>query len=407
MTKIQRRIAFYIFLALFIILVPTIILYALGYSLNTKDMTIKPTGGIYLESEPKAQIYLNEKPRGKTPRFIKRLSPKIYNIRLTKKDYHQWEKQMTVEEGIVSKAENIILLPLNPKIQLTIKDKIQAYTLINDDIIYATSQSINYLDISRNQEEEMAKTKETINSIATSQNQEYFLIQTPTTHLLLNRKTQTTTDLNQIIKKKSKYSITEISNPKFNNNGDKIYFLSKNNLYSITTENLTLSEPLKQNILNYTKYKDGIIYLEYFTGKIYELDLTSLESSEISNQVFPSLTTGEWKISENNKKLLCQKQNSIEIVYLEETTEDSMIKKKGEIQTIQIKEKINEAEWYTETNKHILISTPTAILFTELDLRPPRNTINYITTENPKIEYNQDKNILYFLSQERLYQTKI
>ena len=93
MNKKTRRIIFYLFLLVFIILVPLIIIYSLGYTFDKK--TLVSTGGIYLKSYPNdADIFLDDKPKRKTNRFITHLKPKTYEVRVEKKNYHSWEKKL-------------------------------------------------------------------------------------------------------------------------------------------------------------------------------------------------------------------------------------------------------------------------------------------------------------------------
>ncbi len=358
MTRQVRRIIFYIFVLFFIILVPVIILYAQGYTFDWEKKTILPTGGVYLKSYPsRAEIYINDKLRGKTNGFVKRLTPKVYNIKISKNDYHTWEKNISVKPGLVTRIGNIFLVPFNPKIFLVATDS-EAYT------DFTNPYSVPY------------------------------------------------NELVDLIKKKSKYAIFEINNLNLDSKKEKLYFLSKNNLYFLRIDkanlnNSELSPILVPNVLNYTLYKDGVIYLDYFTEKIFELDLTSLKSAEFFSQVFPGFDQEEWIISNDNMKLLCKKENSIEILWLADAFRETDARKKGDVDKIDLGAKINQVVWYPRTDNNLIVATDDAILITELDNRLPRNTVKFITTEKPEIKYDADNRILYFLSQERLYQTEL
>ena len=356
MTKKNRRIIFYIFLVIFLIMVPVIIVYALGYSFDFEEKIIVPTGAIYLKSLPsKAEIYINDKPRGKTNKLISRLLPKAYEIKINKEEFHPWEKQLAVRAGMVAKADNILLVPFNPKIFLVATDSEEYDEFFEEP---------------------------------------YSLI-----------------EITDLIKRKSKYTIFNIDTLNFNSNENKLYFLSNNNLYSIELnrndlENSTLSDILISNAVNYVIYKNGIIYLDYFTGKIFELDLSSLKSAEFFNQVFPGFGQGEWILSNDAKKLLRKKEKSVEILWLDRTR-NSLILEKGYMEKIDFGQKINDVIWHSKTDEHLIVSTNDSILVTELDNRPPRNTVNFITTEAPEIKYDHPNKSLYFLSQDRLYQTEL
>jgi hypothetical protein len=294
-----------------------IIFYALGYNFDFEKKTITVTGGIYLKSEPtKAEIYVNDKLNSTTNELIKRLNPKIYNIKITKENFYSWEKNLFVQPGLVTKA-NSILLPINPKI-----------------------------------------------SLVATESQEYITFMT---------------------KKEP-----------------EPYYILKNNLYRTSDKKL-----LMQNVANYVIYKDGIIYLDSVNGEIFELNLTTLKSAQMFDQVFPSFNKGKWILSDDNKKLLCQKDKSVEILWLDDITNNSVLRKKGDLDKIDFNQIINNVIWYPKTNEHLIVSTDSSILFTELDNRLPRNTVNFITTEKPEIIYNSDNKILYFLSQNKLYQTEL
>ncbi|MFH1460824.1 MAG: PEGA domain-containing protein [Patescibacteria group bacterium] len=119
MTKRTRRVIMLTAFFVFIIFAPAILCYAWGYSFDWENKRIVLTGGLYLKSIPKdAQIYLNDKPKQKSPAFIKRLAPKEYQIKLVKDGYYPWQKNLKVESKLVTEARNILLIPLNPKIQV-------------------------------------------------------------------------------------------------------------------------------------------------------------------------------------------------------------------------------------------------------------------------------------------------
>ncbi len=318
MTKRTRRIIFYTFVAIFVVVVPIIILYALGYSFDFEKKIITATGGIYLKSDPsKAEIYINDKLKTTTNKLIKRLSPKIYNVKITKENFYPWEKNLIVQPNLVTKANNIILLPINPKISLV------------------ATESQEYISFVAEKEPEP-------------------------------------------------------------------YYLLKNSLYRTIDKKLIMA-----NVINYVIYRDGLIYLDNVTGIISELDLTTLKSAPMFDQVFPGMNKGKWILSDDNKKLLCQKDKSIEVLWLDDITNNSIIRKKGDLDKIDFNQKINNVIWYPRTDEHLIIATDNSILFTELDNRLPRNTFNFITAEKPEIKYDASDEILYFLSQDKLYQTEL
>ena len=356
MNRETRRLIFIVFLGIFIVAVPAIILYAWGFSLDLNERILVDTGGIYLKSTPsKADIYIDGIPKGKTTDFIRRLQPKIYDVKVIKEDYYPWQKNLIVEPGLVAKANNIFLIPMNPKI-LAVANISDAY-------------------------------------------KSFF------------KEPYSLTALTQTIKEKSNYKISKIGNIQADKNSKKMFFLASSNLYYIDWNETipvksTLSQILTPNVLNYAIYKNGIMYADKTTGKIYELDLTSLKSAEFFEQVYPSFNQCKWIFSPDYKKLLCQKDKSVEILYLDQAINGCDFKK-GSLDKMDFEQKILDVVWYPETEQHLILATEDSILITELDNRDLRNSIKFISTENPQIKYDENNGVLYFSSQKLLYVTEI
>ncbi len=109
-----RKIFFYLFALIYIILCPLIIMYTFGFIINpgAREAIIK-TGLVYLSSVPPgASIYLKDKLSGQnTPTVIQDLLPGEYNIRLLLKAYEVWEHNAPVEANKATVYEHILLIP--------------------------------------------------------------------------------------------------------------------------------------------------------------------------------------------------------------------------------------------------------------------------------------------------------
>ena len=118
LTKKSRTVIFWCSLVSFSVLSFILILYANGLRIDFKNKKIIQTGGIYLKVKPEdASVYLNGKFKGKETdsilrrTFFDKLFPKKYAIRVEKKGYFPWQKNLEVRPGMVSSASHIILLP--------------------------------------------------------------------------------------------------------------------------------------------------------------------------------------------------------------------------------------------------------------------------------------------------------
>ncbi|MBU1292268.1 PEGA domain-containing protein [Patescibacteria group bacterium] len=143
MTRRTRRIILIGAVLFFALITPMILLYAWGYSFDWQNKNIVLTGGLYLKSIPKkANIYINNQIQKEiTPTFIKRLSPKEYQIKVEKEGYYSWQKNLKVESKIVTEAKNILLIPINPKIEVVNQELPTNFSL--KDFIQEESNTVN------------------------------------------------------------------------------------------------------------------------------------------------------------------------------------------------------------------------------------------------------------------------
>ena len=147
----KRRIILCLVILFFILITPVIILYSLGYSFDWQEKEIVLTGGLYIKSVPKkATVYINNKPKKETPVFIKRLVPKYYQIKVSKEDFHEWNKKLKIESKLVTEIKDIVLIPITPEIKVinkeipnnfSLKEYIASEIPATNDIFYIQKQS--------------------------------------------------------------------------------------------------------------------------------------------------------------------------------------------------------------------------------------------------------------------------
>jgi len=379
---------------------------------------IVSTGSIYVKSVPaKAEIYINGKLEGKTNDYVSRLSPQIYDVKVIKEGYYAWEKYLNVRPGLVELADSILLLPQAPKIFLTLQADLKWYSLLpnNRELLYYATNSFYLLNLSDNSVKKPIISmpwKFSPQNFIWSNDNENFIMQQNNQYYLANiNNPNMFIDLNGLIKKLSKYEISSIEKLNFESAGDKIYFLFENNLYGLTlnkqnSAKSTLSKVLIPNVINYAVGDSKIIYLNDSTGKINLFDIATNQEQTFIDEVIPAFNSGKWVISPDKKKLSCEKESSVEILWLEDEN-GQISRQKGDTEKIDFDEPISNVIWYKETDEHLFVSTADSILVAELDNREPRNIVKYITAENPQIIYDSANKILYFLSQNKLYQTEI
>ncbi len=118
--KQLRRVVFYFLLAVYVILCPLTILYALGYFYKPGlELGIIRTGLIYLSTAPPgASVYFgNKRFRRKTPAVIPHLPPGDYAVKVLLKNHKPWARTIPVEAEKATVMERILLLPEQWKIE--------------------------------------------------------------------------------------------------------------------------------------------------------------------------------------------------------------------------------------------------------------------------------------------------
>ncbi len=110
-TPLFRRILPWLYLAIFIIVAPLLILYTSGYRYNIKKAKIERNGTLIIDSNPKgASVIIDDHDTGeKTPISFQNMPPGWHTIRITKDGYHSWQKNLDVRPEQVSFANHVWL----------------------------------------------------------------------------------------------------------------------------------------------------------------------------------------------------------------------------------------------------------------------------------------------------------
>ena len=110
---ILRRIVFYTFLLLYLILCPGLLLYASGYIFDPLTREVARTGLIHLNSiPPGANVYL-ERSRfiQRTPATLEKLYPGDYRVTIELPGYRMWTQKVAVKPGKATAFDKVLLLP--------------------------------------------------------------------------------------------------------------------------------------------------------------------------------------------------------------------------------------------------------------------------------------------------------
>ncbi len=109
-----RKFLFYILLAAYIVLTPSVIMYALGYTFDPEQRGLfNKTGLLSIITEPGGATVLVEgrKYSRKTPAAVRDLQPGLYGIEIQKRGYGSWKKQVEIQPEQATRLEPVILVP--------------------------------------------------------------------------------------------------------------------------------------------------------------------------------------------------------------------------------------------------------------------------------------------------------
>ncbi len=125
---VLRKLIFYIFLIIYLIACPLIVLYAFGFIFkpDAQEPIIK-TGLIYLSTVPPgASIYLNGEPtKLKTPSSLQELDPADYAIKLSMDNYLDWSHDIAVAPNKASVFDKILLIPKKREPKILLNEKFE------------------------------------------------------------------------------------------------------------------------------------------------------------------------------------------------------------------------------------------------------------------------------------------
>ena len=107
----SRRFFYYLYLLLFLITAPTVVLYTAGYRFDFRTQSLVRTGALDISTSPRsAHITLNENQKlGRTPDVLKNLIPGTYQLLLRKDGYHDWQREVRIQSRQTTSVENVVL----------------------------------------------------------------------------------------------------------------------------------------------------------------------------------------------------------------------------------------------------------------------------------------------------------
>ncbi len=174
-----RRVFFYLFVLIYLVCCPILILYALGYIVSPdQKQPIVKSGLIYLSTTPPgASVYLgNRKFFRKTPVVLSELVAGNYEVKVALKKYKPWTKTVPVESGKATVLERILLFPDHWKPESLSTEAFQDVVVVSGSryLILTKNDHADGLFIYDRQLEELQKVFSDYSPLAKSRIMKYF-----------------------------------------------------------------------------------------------------------------------------------------------------------------------------------------------------------------------------------------
>ena len=332
--KLRRKI-FYLLIAVFVIIAPFLIAYALGYTFDFTKRSIAKIGAIFVKSSTtNLSVYLNNEFQKNTSIFsggalLTTLEPNTYLVRLERSDYQPWSKTVEVDSGMVTEIRNILLIP-NPLVYATSTSDEISYlaATASDTYGYRLDSKNNLFYTTSNTAKKIASEVRFYGQGGTSRTVVFFV----------------------------------------NDSG----FLAK--FDSSTGEVTTLGRP--------GFYMDDSKPMKFAFSTALDLAVTDsaggvylLKHNDNTISIIPN-EGGATNISfdKDGNKLLVVKDDRLDVVWMADNPQQPFQKKGDKEQIIKTDSKILDAGWYFNDNNHIVFRTKEGIFITEIDGRGGRNT---------------------------------
>jgi len=146
-----RKIVFYIFALIYLVLCPLIVARMLGFVINPLTHRLVKTGLVYVSTIPSnAIVYFDGRlsPQ-KTPTAMRDLPPGKHFIRIELDGYNDWERNIPIVAKKATVLANILLIPEVWPIKRISNHPYQNIFNADDDILVATNPELKNIDTLR------------------------------------------------------------------------------------------------------------------------------------------------------------------------------------------------------------------------------------------------------------------
>jgi hypothetical protein len=144
-----RKIVFYIFALIYLVICPLIVARMLGFVINPLTHHIVKTGLVYISTNPPdATVYVDGRlSHQKTPAVLRDLRPGKHFIRIEMDGYNDWERDVPIVGKKATVLANTLLIPQEWPIKKISDRSYQNIFPAGQDILIATDPILKDIDI--------------------------------------------------------------------------------------------------------------------------------------------------------------------------------------------------------------------------------------------------------------------
>ncbi len=373
----KRRRTFFFLLALFVISLPFLYLYATGYRFDLNDKNaIVGTGGIYVAAERTgAEIYIDDELVRETRVFrtafyAQNLAPKTHRVHVQKEGHHTWVKELPVTSHRVTESQSFNM-PLVPMLRV-----ISEYTSATGSPVVRMTLSLPYASTTR---EVVATTTK-----ATST----FTINPEYVSLIANFKSTTTVPEKTLIKR------------------------VQDELTGTSTETVEEATSTRENGgVRLIRASDGNVYAEWigpFEQMPYYYCATAFPRYSTTTEVVKTntgiVTNENTKIQNTATIELTAEEQEAFIHPIQQVEEDVPCDRRIKIDP---QSEIRGFEFFPGSSDFVIVELPTGIYMIEIDSRAWQNLQPLLLGENLHVHienggiYVYDESLIYQIILER------
>lgn len=398
----NRRKLFYSLAFIFCLLGIGLISYSSGWAIDFKTLSIKKTGGLFIETgTPDTFIKFGKKTAPSENflfnkgTFIDNLFPKTYAVEVSKEGYQSWKKTLEIKPALVTKTLPIFLMPQKPALELISKNSKNFWLGPNQTIARLNSADKLFIN------EETALGNQVLGWSAKgdealtfdSANNVYYLIDTTENNSALN--------INLTLKTLLDEELVKVRlDPRDKN---KIIIKTPQGLYAFDTAKLKLSQLSKQPVNALLVFGDDIIWAS--KTRLYSLYQSATGQNPLADiltkEIIAEKNTNV-ELSPNKERLILLRKNTADFLVYFLRDEEALNKKTGEFVKLNYLSNLPlEFNWHKSSN-YLFAQYPSGLYFGEVDGRDSIN-LQLIIGSLEKYQYDSVSNILYILKAGSLY----